>query len=148
LISGSCIQEGISLNGILQLIASAEGIITSIETNSDGTLNISADTLKLAEKPVAVIGKRSDSYLELYCGSFCFRICFGNTSITPMANTVTSQAITFPEGLFTGTPVVPYSSVKMISYSSCSNTGFDINIYRVNTQATSIGWIAVEMSTR
>lgn len=75
---------------------------------------------------------------------------YGSVSITPTAaNTVASKAVTFPYA-FKATPAVtvcpasavPGSSVKGYSASNQSSTGFTAHLYRSNTTATTIHWIA------
>ena len=73
----------------------------------------------------------------------------GTVFVTPVANTPTSVAVTFPTA-FATTPVVvasassasPGSEVKEISVSSVTTTGFTAWIYRTNTTDSAILWIA------
>lgn len=73
----------------------------------------------------------------------------GTVSITPVASTPTSLAVTFPRA-FSAAPTVvvmpvtdkPYSEVRGAAVSSISTTGFTAWIYRTNTTATTVAWIA------
>jgi hypothetical protein len=78
----------------------------------------------------------------------------GIVTITPVANTPTSQAVVFTQP-FTDTPVitatantsVPGSSVTEVSISSPTSTGFNAVIYRQTAVATGIHWHAIQMLT-
>lgn len=71
-------------------------------------------------------------------------------SITPVANTPTKKAVTFPVA-YTETPVVittaqtsvPGSSVTGTSAASITETGFDCYVTRTGTTATLVGWLAI-----
>lgn len=75
----------------------------------------------------------------------------GTTNITPVANTPTSQAITFATA-FASTPVVtvaingtvPGTVITGCSVSNISTTGCTIWVTRTNTTVTTISWIAVQ----
>lgn len=91
-------------------------------------------------------------------GSRSGRVLFSNglllqwdtESITPVANTPTKKAVTFPVA-YTDTPVVittaqtavPGSSVTGTSAASITETGFDCYVTRTGTTATSVGWLAI-----
>lgn len=74
----------------------------------------------------------------------------GAASITPVANTVTSLAVTFPVA-FSSTPTVKLSvgsgssgsEVVEVSVFSASTTGFTLYIYRTTATVTSVQWLAV-----
>lgn len=76
----------------------------------------------------------------------------GTVTITPVANTVTSLAVTFTAGRFSTTPkiqvtartTVPGSQVLEVAYSGASTTGCTIYMYRTNTTDTIIDWLATE----
>ena len=77
-------------------------------------------------------------------------IQWGVESITPVANTPTAKAVTFPVSytsvpmvLTTALTTVPGSSVTGDAAADISTTGFDAYVTRTNTTATSVGWIAV-----
>jgi len=70
-------------------------------------------------------------------------------SVTPVANTLVTHAVTFPTA-FAATPVVtvtPHSStdgaVLQCTITNTSPTGFTIVFKRTNTTVTTVGWIAV-----
>lgn len=68
------------------------------------------------------------------------------------ANEVVSQAITFPAGRFTATPVITVTAVSTVpgdvvlevSIGNLSSTGFTIYIKRTNTASTTVHWIAIQ----
>lgn len=74
----------------------------------------------------------------------------GTASITPVANTPTSLAVTFGTA-FAATPVVtacpvvtvPGSVVLGAAVTSVTKTGFTAWIYRTSTTATQVAWIAL-----
>jgi hypothetical protein len=80
-----------------------------------------------------------------------FLICFGTVDITPVANTPTSESITFPRE-FKNKPKVfvsantatPGTRVIEVSYANETTTGCDIVINRTNETLTSVSWFAVE----
>lgn len=73
----------------------------------------------------------------------------GSLVVTPVANTPTSQAVTFPFA-FPSTPTVvaspattaPGSEVKEVSVVGASTTGFTVWVYRTNTTALTVYWVA------
>ena len=74
----------------------------------------------------------------------------GTVTITPVANTPTSIAVTFPSA-FAATPVVvacpvvtvPGSAVKGAAVTAATKTGFTAWVYRTSTTATSVAWLAL-----
>lgn len=77
----------------------------------------------------------------------------GSISITPVADTPTSIAVTFNKTLpgtvrvmVTATTVNPGSTVLETSTSAVTNTGCLLWIYRTNTTATTLNWIAVGLT--
>ena len=78
----------------------------------------------------------------------------GVASVTPVANTPTSVAVQFTQR-FTKAPIVtvtagtgaPGSQVMEVSVTGVTATGFNIVIYRTNTTATGVNWMAVQMLT-
>lgn len=74
----------------------------------------------------------------------------GSVSITPTANTPTSATVTFNK-TFSSTPnviispetSVPYSTVRGCGATNISTTGFTAWVYRTNTTATVLHWIAI-----
>lgn len=74
----------------------------------------------------------------------------GNVAITPVANTPTSAVITFPVA-FSSTPVVittaqtssPGSNVKETSAANITTTQATIYVYRTNTTAVAVNWVAL-----
>ncbi|MFB7142675.1 hypothetical protein ACFCYN_24000 [Gottfriedia sp. NPDC056225] len=74
----------------------------------------------------------------------------GAVSITPVANTPTSIAVTYPKPFPTLPSVqvtpntgVPESEVKMVSFGNPTVNGFNAFIYRTNTNATTLYWVAI-----
>lgn len=74
----------------------------------------------------------------------------GEVSITPIANAPTSASISFPwafdvpPNVFcTAVTTVPGSQVQEVSAQNVTTTGADIFIYRTNTTATTVNWIAI-----
>lgn len=75
---------------------------------------------------------------------------WGVESITPVANTPTSKAVTFPVA-FTSVPMVlttaittvPGTSVSGNASANITETGFDAFVTRNSTTNTSVGWIAI-----
>lgn len=76
----------------------------------------------------------------------------GRETVTPVANTQTTYAVTFPAGRFTVTPnvvltadtTVMGSQVQGISVNNISTTGFTIYVLRTNATNTLIQWIATQ----
>lgn len=75
---------------------------------------------------------------------------WGNVSITPTPNEITSQAVTFsqeygfiPVVVVNGQTTGMGSTVKGVSASDITVTGFMANIVRENSYATTIIWIAI-----
>lgn len=73
----------------------------------------------------------------------------GRTSITPVANTPTSVNVTFatpfaqaPSISTTPASSVPGSAVKGSAATDITTTGFKLWVYRTNTTATDVCWIA------
>lgn len=106
-------------------------------------------------------GNGGDEYItsgSVTHGSRSGRVQFSNglllqwdtESITPVSNTPTKKAVTFPVA-YTDTPVVittaqtavPGSSVTGTSAASITETGFDCYVTRTGTTATSVGWLAI-----
>lgn len=79
----------------------------------------------------------------------------GSISITPVANTPTSAAVTFPVGRFTQAPLattnanttVIGSTVQGTAVSSVTTSGMNVWVYRSNTTSTIIYWQAVQMTS-
>ena len=77
-------------------------------------------------------------------------IQWGVESITPVANTPTAKAVTFPVSytsipmvLTTAITTVPGTSVSGNASANITVTGFDAYVTRNNTTSTSVGWIAI-----
>jgi hypothetical protein len=76
-------------------------------------------------------------------------IAVGLVTITPVANTPTSVAVSVPSlkgtgtvvGLCTSVTSLPNTDVLESSISSVSATGMTVWTYRDNTTATKIGWL-------
>ena len=82
------------------------------------------------------------------------QICWGSVTITPVANTPTAQAWTFPAAFSSAAAAnlailpaqnstVPGSSVVEVSFSNQTTTGCDIFIYRTNTTSTGVRAMAI-----
>lgn len=77
-------------------------------------------------------------------------IQWGVESITPVANTPTGKAVTFPVAytsipmvLTTAITTVPGTTVLGNASADITVTGFDAYVVRTNTTNTSVGWIAI-----
>lgn len=77
-------------------------------------------------------------------------IQWGVETITPVANTPTAKAVTFPVAytsvpmvLTTALTTVPGTSVTGDAAASITATGFDAYVTRNSTTNTSVGWIAI-----
>lgn len=77
-------------------------------------------------------------------------IQWGVESITPVANTPTAKAVTFPVSytsipmvITTAITTVPGTSVTGNASANITVTGFDAYVVRTNTTSTSVGWIAI-----
>jgi hypothetical protein len=74
----------------------------------------------------------------------------GTTTITPVANVVTSKTITFPQPLegtnfaaqVTAATSVPGSQVQGVGYNNLTSTGMTIYVLRTNTTNTNISYTA------
>ena len=71
--------------------------------------------------------------------------------VTPVANEVTTVAVTFPEA-FAEAPVfvavspktaAPHTAVRYASASDYTTTGFNLHLYRTGTGETTVAWMAV-----
>jgi hypothetical protein len=74
----------------------------------------------------------------------------GSVSITPTANTPTSKTVSFnktfsstPNVIISAETSVPYSTVRGCGATNISTTGFTAWVYRTNTTATVLHWIAI-----
>jgi hypothetical protein len=82
------------------------------------------------------------------------RVIVGERAITPVANTPTRGAVTFPAGYFSEEPVivttanssVPGGTVVSTSATAITTAGFDAVCYRTNTTLTGVMYVAVQMS--
>lgn len=77
-------------------------------------------------------------------------IQWGVETITPVANTPTGKAVTFPVS-YTSVPMVLTSAISTVpgttvlgdAAADITVTGFDAYVVRTNTTNTSVGWIAI-----
>lgn len=74
----------------------------------------------------------------------------GTVTITPTANTPTAVTVTFPSAyaatpIVTACPVVtvPGSEVKGVAVTAVTRTSFKVAVYRTNTTATDVSWLAL-----
>lgn len=73
----------------------------------------------------------------------------GKVVVSCTANTVSTANVTF-DRVYTTAPIVtltagssaPGTAVQEVTVSNVTTTGFTINVYRTNTSATSINWMA------
>lgn len=78
------------------------------------------------------------------------RVLSGSVIVTATADTVTSSPVTFPAGFFTTPPAVsatPDTGVPhnvFVGVSTPTTSGFNINLRRTNTAATTVYWTAVQ----
>lgn len=77
-------------------------------------------------------------------------IQWGVETITPVANTPTSKAVSFPAAytsvpmvLTTAITAVPGTSVTGNAPANITATGFDAYVVRTNATNTSVGWVAI-----
>lgn len=77
-------------------------------------------------------------------------IQWGVEAITPVANTPTGKAVTFPVAytsipmvLTTALTTVPGTTVTGNAAADITATGFEAYVTRINTTNTSVGWIAI-----
>lgn len=77
-------------------------------------------------------------------------IQWGIESITPVANTPTSSAVTFqqayaenPTVIVSMASTVPYTTVRAVSAANITTSGFDAYVTRTNTTVTSVMWLAI-----
>jgi hypothetical protein len=92
-----------------------------------------------------------DDDLEVTGALECGNIAVGIASVTPVANKPTKHSITGlnlqgrgPVRVFaTASSTVPGSTLREVTTSNHSPYGFDIWVYRTNTTATSIHWMAI-----
>lgn len=75
---------------------------------------------------------------------------WGNVTITPVANTPTAKAVTFPVAytsdpavMTTAYTTVPGTTVIANASANVTTTGFDAYVTRTNTTNTSVMWLAI-----
>lgn len=78
----------------------------------------------------------------------------GNLTIAAVANSYTTQAITFPPGRFSAAPIVVVSlagtvgsgvsSLQGLTVDSITTAGCNVGVYRTASTNTQINWIAVQ----
>lgn len=116
-------------------------------TNGVGTVSQSAGvpTGALMERG----GNANGEYLRLADGT---QFCWGQISITPVANTPTLAPWTFPAAfadssvpsvLVTGNSAVPGSQVTEVSFANPTLTGCSIALFRINTTTTVLRLFAI-----
>jgi hypothetical protein len=82
-----------------------------------------------------------------------FAMSTGTVTITPVANTITGAAVTFPSGRFTVAPYVytdaqsAATAVTNTSHSGVSTSGATIYVLRTNTTNTIVRWMAIQMTS-
>lgn len=75
----------------------------------------------------------------------------GSVTITPAADTVSSQKVYFPKAFKSAPAIVivspqtsvPYTYVRYATASDYTKDGFTLYIYRTNSTSTVVKWIAV-----
>lgn len=81
------------------------------------------------------------------------RVLVGERVITPVANTPTQGAVSFPAGYFDAVPTVvtsanssvPGTTVTGTAPTGISTTGFTAVVTRTNTTVTGVLWVAIQM---
>jgi hypothetical protein len=90
---------------------------------------------------------------DIYRPKTPFAMQSGFDSITPVANVVTGVAVTFATGRFTQAPQViatassASSALRTVTVSGSSTTGVTLNIFRTDTVATGVYWMAIQMTS-
>jgi hypothetical protein len=85
------------------------------------------------------------NYLKLPSGVMH---AWGYLAITPVADTVTTSAVSFVKA-FTATPSITISAsttstaVKNTSHTGAGTSGFSAGVYRTNTTETGVHWVAM-----
>lgn len=78
------------------------------------------------------------------------RVLSGSVVVAATADTVTNAPVVFPSGFFTAPPAVsatPDTGVPhnvFVGVSTPTTSGFNINLRRTNTAATTVYWTAVQ----
>lgn len=146
-INGMDLRYGSSVRGRIHWQYSQSDQHLDFEV-SDGTntgsFDLSPSRLKSWE-PLEVVGN-TDVSGTLTAGN----IDHGSVSITPTANTPTSKTVSFnktfsstPNVIISAETSVPYSTVRGCGATNISTTGFTAWVYRTNTTATVLHWIAI-----
>jgi hypothetical protein len=115
----------------------SSGNTTLTMKNEQGDITISA---KATTNNVNISGKLNASNMAA-----------GQTSITPVANAITSRAVSFGK-TFQVAPIVqvsantsvPNTVVKGVSFGSVTTTGFTVYLYRTDTTSTEVHWFAYD----
>jgi hypothetical protein len=90
---------------------------------------------------------------DLYRPKTPFAMQSGFDSVTPVASVVTGVAVTFATGRFTQAPQVlvtassASSAVRTTTVSSVTASGATLNIFRTDTTATGLYWMAIQMTS-
>lgn len=116
-----------------------------------GTSGTTSLQLKCESGDIAINPKSSFDYVVMGGKMRAANLAAGEVSITPVANAITTKAITFGK-TFEVPPVMsvsvntsgPYTVLKMVSFSSVTTTGCNINIYRTDTTVTEVHWMAFD----
>ena len=116
--------------------------------STDGVTN--GDLLINGNKIVTRYAASYSSYSGYIKFKDGLQICWGNASITPVANVPTSVTVTFPRAFITSPAVFtcawsagPGTVVKATGFSDASATGVNIYVYRTDTVATTVNWLAI-----
>lgn len=116
------------------------------------TTPVSGTPVSVAGFAVPLIAQLDDMQDDIDLRLLTSRIASATVSITPVANTPTSQAVSWGKTL----PATPHvavaanttvigSTVMGASFSSPTTTGATFWVYRTNTAATSVTGIAVAL---
>lgn len=139
-VTGTDTARAVTPSGLANLTASAtqKGIV---ELATDAETATGTDTTR-AVTPAG---------LESRLGLLPKAMASGTLVITPVANTPTSSAVTFPVGRFSSAPhvlvslntTVPGTQVTGWSSANITSSGFDAYVTRTNTTNTTLYWTAV-----
>jgi len=116
------------------------------------TLPVTGTVISIAGFAAPLIDQLDDMQDDIDLRLLLSRIASASASITPVANTPTSQAVSWnktlpatPHIATSASTAVPGSAVLETSYSSPSATGATFWVYRTNTTATSVTGVAVAL---
>lgn len=128
----------------------ADGPVTVTAPSVDIVGGLTKSTVPVATTTGAETLTNKD--LTSLTNAFPFRIATGNHLFSPYgtANVLASQAIAFPVGRFTATPIVvatartAANATVHVAVASESASGFTLYFRRADATITNVGWIAIQ----